>query len=54
MAHRFVKIVGMCDPKSETVKIECKCGEICEGRSFASAASKFEAHKNPAKYNVSF
>lgn len=48
-AHRFVKVVGLCDPRRDEVVIECNCGFVARGQTFASAAGAFESHKsNPA------
>lgn len=44
-AHRFVKVLGLCDPRREEVTIECHCGHVSRGQTFAKAAGDFERHK---------
>jgi len=44
-AHRFVKVLGLCDQRRDEVVIECHCGHVSRGESFVKAASDFERHK---------
>jgi hypothetical protein len=44
IAHRFVKVIGLCNPRAAGIVVECSCGFVAEARSFAAAAAKFEAH----------
>lgn len=44
-AHRFIKVLGLCNPRRDEITIECACGHVSRGPTFAGAALEFERHK---------